>query len=130
MTDRAYVERYLAALAAGAQGDELAAFFHPEARQEEFPNRLSPAGASRDLAGILAGAASGAKVLRRQSFTLTGFVGGKDAAAAEAVWQGELAVAVGSLKPGDTMRARFSMHFEFRDGRIHRQRNYDCFDPF
>jgi len=48
----------------------------------------------------------------------------------EVTWRGRLAVPVGSLKPGDEMRARFAVIFEFRDGRIFRQRNYDCFDPF
>jgi ketosteroid isomerase-like protein len=28
------------------------------------------------------------------------------------------------------MRARFAAFIEFRDGRIVRQRNYDCFEPW
>ena len=31
---------------------------------------------------------------------------------------------------GTTMRARFAIFFEFRNGQIARQRNYDCFDPW
>jgi ketosteroid isomerase-like protein len=44
---------YLAAIERGAVGDRLAEFFAPEVVQEEFPNRLMPAGARRDLAAIL-----------------------------------------------------------------------------
>jgi hypothetical protein len=31
---------------------------------------------------------------------------------------------------GGEMRARFAIFLELRDGRIVRQGNYDCFDPF
>jgi hypothetical protein len=37
---------YFAALEGGATGEALAAFYAPEVIQEEFPNRLSPGGAS------------------------------------------------------------------------------------
>src|SRR5262249_31243793 len=36
---------YFAALERGVTGDELAAFYGPEAVQEEYPNRLMPTGA-------------------------------------------------------------------------------------
>jgi len=28
------------------------------------------------------------------------------------------------------MRARFAVFLDFRDGKITRQRNYDCFEPW
>lgn len=130
MADRAFIERYLEAIASGATGDTLAAFFHHDVVQEEFPNRLVSTGASRDLPAILDSAEKGQAILTSQSFELTGFVGDGERAAVEALWTGVLAVPVGSLDAGDTMRARFAMFFEFRDGLIWRQRNYDCFDPF
>jgi hypothetical protein len=37
---------------------------------------------------------------------------------------------IGQLQPGQEMRAHFAVFLEFRDGRIRRQRNYDCFEPF
>jgi len=43
---------------------------------------------------------------------------------------GTLAVPFGSIPAGGEMRARFAIFLELRDGRIVRQRNYDCFDPF
>ena len=33
----------------------------------------------------------------------------------------------GSLAAGDTLRGNCAVSLEFRDGRIVRQRNYDCF---
>ena len=46
------VRRYLAALEAGAIGDDLARFYTDDVVQEEFPNRLMPQGARRDLAAL------------------------------------------------------------------------------
>ena len=42
-------------------------------------------------------------------------------------WSGVLAVPMGSLAPGDTLRGNCAVSLEFRDGQIVRQRNYDCF---
>jgi ketosteroid isomerase-like protein len=50
--------------------------------------------------------------------------------AIEVQWTGTLAVALGTLPAGGEMRARFAMFLELRDGKIARQRNYDCFEPW
>jgi hypothetical protein len=50
--------------------------------------------------------------------------------AIEAIWTGIIAVPVGTLEPGSTIRAHFAIHFEIRDGLIAEQRNYDCFEPW
>jgi ketosteroid isomerase-like protein len=126
----ALVRAYLEAIAGGATGDSLAAFLHPDVEQIEFPNRLVAGGATRDLAAILAAAERGQAVVRRQSFSVAAVLAEAERAAVEARWEAELAVPVGSLAAGDMMRAHFAMFFEFRDGRIWRQRNYDCFEPF
>jgi ketosteroid isomerase-like protein len=41
-----------------------------------------------------------------------------------------VAVPIGTLAVGGQLRARFAMFLEIREGRIARQRNYDCFYPF
>lgn len=41
--------RYFVALRSGATGEALAALYAPEVAQEEFPNRILPAGALPDL---------------------------------------------------------------------------------
>ena len=38
--------------------------------------------------------------------------------------------AVGTIPAGGKMRANFGVFLQFRGGRIARQHNYDCFDPF
>jgi len=121
---------YLAALEAGATGDALAAFFTDDVVQEEFPNRLVPAGARRDLAALLDGAVRGQKVMRAQRFELLTAVENGDTVALEVQWTGTVAVALGSLPAGGQMRARFAVFLEFRGDKIARQRNYDCFDAW
>jgi ketosteroid isomerase-like protein len=127
---RALAQAYLAAIERGATGSELAAFFAPEAVQEEFPNRLVPTGARRDLNAILEGALRGHTVLRSQRYEILGCVEARDEVALEVQWRGVLAIPIGTLAAGAEMRARFAVFLEFRAGKIARQRNYDCFDPW
>jgi ketosteroid isomerase-like protein len=130
MTDHsAFVRRYLGAISAGATGAALAAYYDPEAIQEEFPNRLTPDGASRNVAAILEAAERGKTILSGQTFDIRAIMAGGDRVAVEAIWTGKLAVPVGNLKAGDKMKAHFAIFLEMRNGRIYRQRNYDCFDP-
>jgi ketosteroid isomerase-like protein len=53
-----------------------------------------------------------------------------DTVVLEVLWSGTPAIPLGSLPAGGEMRARFAVFLEFRDGKIVRQRNYDCFDPW
>jgi ketosteroid isomerase-like protein len=123
-------KKYLLALEAGATGDALAGFFCEDVIQEEFPNRLVPAGARRDLAALLEGAVRGQQLMRKQRYELLGAVEAEDSVALEVQWSGTLAVSVGSLPAGGEMRARFAVFIEFRGDKIARQRNYDCFDAW
>ncbi len=125
----ALARRYLQAIEAGAT-DELREFYWFDAVQEEFPNRLLPNGARRDVAGLIEGARRGQSVLLQQRFEVCGVVASGAHVAMELIWTGKLAVPLGSLKVGDQMRARFAIFLEFREGKIVRQHNYDCFDPF
>jgi ketosteroid isomerase-like protein len=121
---------YLQAVSRQVVGDELAAFYDPAIIQEEFPNRLYPTGARRSLADLLAGAERGRLLMRAQSWTPLQAMASGETVALEVEWAGTLAIDVGTLKAGDTMKARFAVFLEFRDGRILRQRNYDCFEPW
>ncbi|MFZ5909690.1 MAG: nuclear transport factor 2 family protein [Chloroflexota bacterium] len=128
--NRQLIRSYLNALASGVIGDELAQFFTPDAVQIEFPNRLNANGGRSDLAAILLRAEQGQKILSQQTYEIQSETAEDSRAAVEAIWTGTLAVPVGTLMPGSTMRAHFAIHFEMRDGRIAVQRNYDCFDPW
>ena len=121
---------YLAAIERGATGADLAAFFTPDVIQEEFPNRLVPNGARRDLDGLLDAAVRGQRVIRTQRYEILNAVADGDQVALEVQWTGVLAVPLGSLSAGAEMRARFAVFLTFRDARIARQHNYDCFDPW
>ena len=122
--------RYFTALEAGATGEALAAFYAPEVVQLEFPNRLLPQGARRDLAAILDAAARGQEVMAAQRYEILQTVTEGDRVAVEFLWAGKLAVPLGSLAAGAEMRGRFAVFLEFRDGLIASQRNYDCFEPW
>jgi ketosteroid isomerase-like protein len=126
----ALAKRYLSAVEAGATGEALAAFYCSDVVQQEFPNRLTPGGATRDLAALLDGAAKGRKVMRAQRYEILNAVESGATVALEIQWTGTLAVPLGTIPAGGDMRARFAVFLEFRDGKIARQRNYDCFEPW
>jgi ketosteroid isomerase-like protein len=105
-------------------------FFADDMVQEEFPNALSPNGAIRDLADLKAASARGQNVLQSESYEVVSLIEANDTVAAEIIWRGVMAIPLKSLKPGDTMKARFAVFFEFEGEKIRRQRNYDCFEPF
>jgi ketosteroid isomerase-like protein len=126
----AIARKYFEALENFAEGGTLAEFFTKDVVQEEYPNRLSPIGAHRDLAALLDAAKKGKRVLRAQRFDVLNSIVEGDNVALEVFWSGYLAVPVDTLPADSEMRAHFSVWLEFRDGKICKQRNYDCFDPW
>ena len=124
------IHGYFDSLSRGAIGNDLTEHFTPDVVQEEFPNRLLPGGATRDLRAMQEGAARGRAFMKDQAFELVGAVAQDETVAVEARWKATVAVDGGPIPAGTVMRARFAIFFEFRDGRIARQRNYDCFDPW
>lgn len=121
------VRAYLRAIE--RRGDSLT-FFTEDAVQEEFPNALVPAGARRTLSDLKEAAQRGQNVLTSETYEIVHLLESGDLVAAEVLWRGVLAVPLRSLKPGDAMKARFAVFFEFQGDKIRRQRNYDCFEPF
>lgn len=126
----AIARKYLEALESGAEGGALAEYFTKDVVQEEFPNRLSPIGAHRDLNAILDAARRGKQVLRAQKFEVLSAISEGETVAMEVFWSGLLAVPVDTLPADTEMRAHLSVWLEFKDGKICRQNNYDCFDPW
>ncbi|NMO13823.1 nuclear transport factor 2 family protein [Pyxidicoccus fallax] len=122
--------RYLQALESGATGEALAAFFHPQVEQREYPNALTRTGQTRGLTALLAGAEKGRKLLSSQRYAVRNTLAQGDTVALEVDWSGTLAVPLRTLAAGDTLRATCGMFLTFQDGRIISQRNYDCFEPF
>lgn len=121
------VRAYLKAVE--TRGDSIA-FFTEDAVQEEFPNALVPTGARRTVEDLRQANARGRNVLESETYELVSLVETGDVVACEVLWRGVLAVPLRTLRPGDAMKARFAVFFEFRGDKIRRQRNYDCFEPF
>ncbi|HEV8362086.1 MAG TPA: nuclear transport factor 2 family protein [Gemmatimonadaceae bacterium] len=121
---------YLTAIERGATGNELAAFFTEDVVQQEFPNRLMPNGATRNLVQILEGAERGQAILSSQRYEVLNAIESGETVVLEVRWTGTMAVAVAGLPAGGEMRARFAVFLDYRSGKIARQRNYDCFDPW
>ncbi|UBF29312.1 nuclear transport factor 2 family protein [Kovacikia minuta CCNUW1] len=126
----ALVRSYLAAIEAGAVDDDLGKFFTPDAVQVELPNLLNPKGGESDLPTILARSKQGQKLLSAQRYEIRSEIAQGSRAAVEVLWTGTLALALGELAAGSTIRACFAMFFEFSHGQIRSQRNYDCFEPW
>lgn len=124
------VRRYLASLERDDPDADPGEFFAPDAVQVEWPNRLVPDGARRDLAALREGRVRRRSVIRNQRFEIENVVAVGDEVALEVRWSGELLLPFGLLKAGDRMNGHFAVFFELRDGKIIRQRNYDSFDPF
>jgi len=128
--------RFLAAIEAStdtsstATADGADTFYAPDVVQEEFPHRFVPAGGRRDLDGLRAAAERGRAVLSGQRFHVRAAYAVGETVILEVLWVGILAIAIGALAAGQEMRAHFAVFLEFRDGKIVRQRNYDCFEPF
>ena len=127
---RTLATQYLAALERGTTGADLAAFFSEDVIQEEFPNRLMPTGARRDLAAILDGAVRGQQLMAAQRYAVLSSLVDGNQVVLEVQWTGTLAISVGSIPAGGEMRARFAVFLTYRDGKIAHQRNYDCFEPW
>lgn len=126
----AIARRYLEAIEHGAEGGALSEFFAKDVVQEEFPNRLSPIGQHRNLQALLDAARKGKKVISHQKYDVLNAIADGDRVAMEVFWSGLLAIPLEGLPANSQLRAHVSIFFEFRDGKICRQHNYDCFDPW
>jgi ketosteroid isomerase-like protein len=121
--------RYVRALEA-FDVEALRELVHPQMAQVELPNRLNPKGQTSDAADLLARMQKSTAVLSAQRYTIHHAIEQGDHLALEVGWAGTLRVPLGTLAPGDEMRASFAVFLEVRDGKVIRQRNYDCFEPF
>jgi len=122
-----HVRAYLDAI---ERGQSTRRFFTDDAIQEEYPNLLNPNGGRSDVVEIESRSERGKSTVRWQRFDILYAFESADTVILEVNWSATFNVAVGSLAPGDVMRARFAVFLEFVGDKIRRQRNYDCFDPF
>ncbi|AWI26122.1 nuclear transport factor 2 family protein [Flavobacterium pallidum] len=109
--------------------DAFETFYHRDAEQVEYPNLVTKNVAIRTLGDLKAGSERGRKIMSKEDYEIKKLYSFDDTVILEAVWKGTLSIALGKLGPGDQMTAYFAQFFEFKEGKIFRQRNYDCFEP-
>ena len=124
------VERFLETLENRNNFDELIPFYHSDIEQIEYPNLLTTVKTCRNLEDLKIAAEKGKGVLRSERYEIIKKYSFESSVIVEVVWRGVLAIPIGKLKAGDTMKAYFAQFYEFKDGKIIRQRNYDCFEHF
>ena len=132
MTDNVeIVRRYVDAV---TQFDAEAALplLHPDMRFHELPNRIRPAGGVDDVSRMMTALRRSGerKVLTAQRYIVGEVIDAGDRVVVEARWEGDVAIPIGKLQPGDTMVAHICMVFRLLGGRIIEQRNYDCYEDF
>lgn len=118
--------RYIAALEARADAEMIARFYAPDAVHDEFPNRLAPGGAHRDLQAIKLARSSGLALLASEAYEMLGATGSGSQVAIEVSWRGVVGEGMGLFTAGEELEARLGIFLEFRDGLIVGQRNYTC----
>lgn len=112
---------YLDALNSRAGSEEIALFFTPDAIQEELPNRLSPAGVSRNLEEIKRARTRSLESPASAHYELMGATGFGSQVALEV-----LRTVPADEGAGQPPGARLAIFLTFRDGLIVRQRTYTC----
>jgi ketosteroid isomerase-like protein len=128
VTNLEKVARYLRSIENGDFA-YIAHLFSPDAVLEQLPNRIYPNGINSGVATMAEAFEKGRKLMSSQSYELKSWVADGDRLSVEVLWTGTLAVPFGSLAAGSQMRAHSAMFFQFKDGKIVSQRNYDCFEP-
>lgn len=88
-------------------------------------------GASLSVTGFLRSGMSGMaeafekdrKLFSSQTYEIRNHVVNGERVAVEVLW-------IGNLAAGSEIRAHSAMFFEFKDGKVVSQQNYDCFEPW
>jgi ketosteroid isomerase-like protein len=124
------IRDYFDAIEQDVPEPELARFYSPEIQQREFPNRVSPTGALRAKRELLEGRHKGRAVSKDERYTIHNALVQGDQVAVELTWSAEVKIPLGTLNPGDTLRAHCAVFFRIKAGQIVEQHNFDCFEPF
>lgn len=130
MTNLEIAREYIAAIERGATGDTFARFFTPDVTFQEMPNRVTPHGLTVDLSKALRGVKRSQQIFKRQIYKIINTLAEGNRVALEIEWIGITAVQIQNLPPGSEIRDHLAVFLEFREGRIARQHDYDCFEPW
>jgi len=123
------IRGYLKSIENGAFS-EVKGIFTPDVVMDQLPNRIYPQGLRGTLSQMENAFEKGRKLLAKQTYEIKNAVAEGESVAVEVLWTGTLATGFGSLAAGSQMRCHSAMFFEFQEGKISSQRNYDCFEPW
>lgn len=121
---------FVYALQNRTSAEDILDFYHPDVEQIEYPNTLTKNTAIRNLEDLKQASERGKKVLQKEEYEIIKSYTLGDSVIIEMIWTGTLAIPIGSIPVGGQMKAYFAQFYEFKDGKIFKQRNYDCFEPF
>lgn len=121
---------YLRAIEADVPVEELITYYFEAVEQIEYPNRLVPQGAKRNLNDLKEAFLRGKKLLISQTYDIQKSYVVENTVILETIWTAKLAVPVGQIPSGGELKAYFAQFIEFENGKIICQRTYDCFEPF
>jgi ketosteroid isomerase-like protein len=122
----AVARRYLQAVENGSV-DALRTHLTTDFVQREWPNPMSPQGASRNLPEVLQAAEQGREVVGDQVFQIATEAVDGDQVIMEVNWSATLLVDFPSATAGTRIRARMAIFLTIRDGKVCAQHNYDSY---
>ncbi|MFC7495373.1 MULTISPECIES: nuclear transport factor 2 family protein [unclassified Nocardioides] len=129
-TTEAVVRRYFEVVGdLGSTRSDLEQLLDPGARFVEHPNAVTPTGAVRDVAGIVAGFEAGKVLLAEQSFEVHEVLVAGDRAAVRASWRAVVGVDRGPFCAGTALTAEMAGFVTVRDGRVVEHETFDCYPP-
>ncbi|MCG6168230.1 nuclear transport factor 2 family protein [Leptospira sp. FAT2] len=125
------VETYLKLLSEFVvEKEEFKTILHPEIQQIEYPNALTKTVTVSNWEDIFRRMPAGKNLLKRQVFRMQSYLENGDTVVVEAEWEATVKTDLGPFKTDQNLKAYFCMIFEFKENKIYRQKNYDCFEPF
>ncbi len=124
----AVARAYLKAVEAGTTA-ELRRHLTTDFVQREWPNPMSPEGASRNLPEVLQAAERGQDVVADQVFQIATEAVDGDRVIMEVNWSATLRVDFPDAPAGTRIRARVAIFLLIRDGLVAAQQNYDHYLP-
>lgn len=122
--------KFIQAISEGKTGEDLNKFYDESVHQIEYPNLLTKKITEREINALKEASIKGKQVISSQNYEIVRTYSCGNTVIIEAIWTGQLSIPLGKLQAGDEMKAYFAQFFEFRDGKIIKQRNYDCFENF
>ncbi|MBD2701300.1 nuclear transport factor 2 family protein [Spirosoma sp. BT702] len=126
----ALAKQHLDDISKGKAGQDLAGYYSEQIQQIEYPNRLNPNGGVSDFHTLIKRSEKGKQIITTQSYDIQKEYVYGNTVILEVIWKGVFSIPIGQLVPGDEMKANFALFMEFENGKIIRQRNYDCFEAF